>query len=70
MTIEQKYFEFIQAAIDGEIDAADKDELDAFLAASEEGRAVYGDLMALCRRCASHWTVCHRLIPHHIFDIH
>jgi ferric-dicitrate binding protein FerR (iron transport regulator) len=49
MTIEQKYFEFIQAAIDGEIDAADKDELDAFLAASEEGRAVYGDLMALCQ---------------------
>jgi hypothetical protein len=29
MTIEQKYFELIQAAIDGEISSSDKDELDA-----------------------------------------
>ena len=49
MTIEQKYFELIQAAIDGEIDRADKDELDAFLADSEEGRAVYGELLKLCQ---------------------
>jgi hypothetical protein len=49
MTIEQKYFELIQAAIDGEIDSADKQELDAFLADSEEGRVVYGDLVALCQ---------------------
>lgn len=49
MTIEQKYFELIQAAIDGEIDSADKNELDAFLAGSEEGRVVYGELLALCQ---------------------
>ncbi len=49
MTIEQKYFELIQAAIDGEIDGADKEELDAFLAGSAEGREVYGELMALCQ---------------------
>jgi hypothetical protein len=49
MTIEQKYFELIQAAIDGEISSSDKDELDAFLAGSEEGRAVYSELVGLCQ---------------------
>lgn len=49
MTIDPKYFELIQADIDGEIDAAGKAELENFLAESEEGRAVYGDLETLCR---------------------
>jgi hypothetical protein len=49
MTIEQKYFELIQAAIDREISSAEKDELDTFLAGSEEGRAVYSELVALCQ---------------------
>jgi hypothetical protein len=49
MTIEPKYFELIQANIDGEIDDAGKAELETFLAESEEGRAVYEDLETLCR---------------------
>ena len=49
MTIEPKYFELIQADIDGEIDDAGKAELENFLADSEEGRAVYGELETLCR---------------------
>ncbi len=49
MTIEPKYFELIQAEIDGEIDAAGKAELETFLADSEEGRAVYEELETLCR---------------------
>ena len=49
MTIEQNYFELIQATIDGEIDSADKEMLDAFLEESEEGRAVYRELLALCQ---------------------
>lgn len=49
MTIDPKYFELIQADIDGEIDAAGKAELENFLAESEEGRAVYEDLETLCR---------------------
>ena len=48
MTIDPKYFELIQAEIDGEIDAAGKAELEAFLAESEEGRAVYEELETLC----------------------
>jgi hypothetical protein len=47
MTIEAKYFELIQADIDDEIDAAGKAELEAFLAESEEGRAVYEELETL-----------------------
>ncbi|MGW8367454.1 MAG: anti-sigma factor family protein [Gammaproteobacteria bacterium] len=49
MTIDPKYFELIQAEIDGEIDAAGKAELEHFLAESEEGRAVYEELETLCR---------------------
>ena len=49
MAIDQRYFELIQADIDGEIDEGEKSELDAFLAESEEGRAVYEELEALCR---------------------
>ena len=49
MTIDPKYFELIQADIDGEIDDAGKDELENFLAESEEGRAVYEELETLCR---------------------
>ena len=49
MTIDPKYFELIQADIDGEIDAAGKAELENFLAESEEGRAVYEELETLCR---------------------
>ena len=49
MTIDPKYFELIQAEIDGEIDDAGKAELENFLAESEEGRAVYEELETLCR---------------------
>ena len=49
MTIDPKYFELIQADIDGEIDNAGKAELESFLADSEEGRAVYEQLETLCR---------------------
>ncbi len=49
MTIDPKYFELIQADIDGEIDDAGKADLENFLAESEEGRAVYEDLETLCR---------------------
>jgi hypothetical protein len=49
MTIDPKYFELIQAAIDGEIDSDGKSELDSFLAESEEGRAVYEELATLCQ---------------------
>ncbi len=49
MTIDPKYFELIQADIDGEIDDAGKAELENFLAESEEGRVVYGELETLCR---------------------
>jgi len=49
MTIDPKYFELIQADIDGEIDGGDKAELENFLAESEEGRAVYEDLSTLCQ---------------------
>ena len=49
MTIENRYFELIQADIDDEIDAAGKAELENFLAENEEGRAVYEELESLCR---------------------
>ena len=42
MTIEQKYTDLINADIDGEISAADKAELQAFLDESAEGRLVIG----------------------------
>ena len=49
MTIDAKYFELIQAEIDGEIDDAGKAELETFLAESEEGRTAYEELEMLCR---------------------
>ena len=49
MSIDPKYFELIQAEIDGEIDPADKADLEAFLAESEEGRIVYEQLENLCK---------------------
>lgn len=49
MSIEQKYIELINADIDGEIRAADRAELDAFLARSEEGRALHAELQELGR---------------------
>jgi hypothetical protein len=48
MAIEQKYTDLINAAIDGEISAAEKAELDAFLTESTEGRALYEELASLC----------------------
>jgi len=47
MSVDQKYSNLIHADIDGEIEAEDKAELEAFLAQSEEGRALYSDLAAL-----------------------
>lgn len=49
MTIDPRYFELIQEAIDGGIDSDGKAELDTFLAESEEGRAVYEELATLCQ---------------------
>lgn len=49
MAIDPRFNELIQADIDGEIDAADKAELDALLADSEEGRVIYGEFEALAR---------------------
>ncbi len=49
MAIEQKYQDLINADIDGEISAADRTELEAFLADSAEGRALRDDLSSLCR---------------------
>jgi hypothetical protein len=48
MTINPRYFELIQADIDGEIDESGKAELENFLADNEEGRAVYEELETLC----------------------
>lgn len=48
MAIEQKYIDLINAAIDGEIGAADQAELDAFLTESDAGRALYNELSSLC----------------------
>ena len=47
MAIDEKYAELINADIDGEISALEKNELDAFLASSEEGRALAAELRAL-----------------------
>ena len=48
MAINQEHIDLINADIDGEIDQTDKDALDAFLAESEEARALHGELAALC----------------------
>lgn len=49
MTIESRYNDLIQAAIDGELRREEKADLDAFLAQSEEGRALYDEFEALAR---------------------
>lgn len=48
MAIEQKYTDLINAALDGEISAGERAELEAFLARSEEGRALHDELASLC----------------------
>ena len=48
MAIEQKYIDLINADIDGEIDHADKDGLDAFLLENDEARALHVELATLC----------------------
>jgi len=47
MSIDPKMSDLIQADIDGEISAADKADLDAFLAKSEEGRALHSEFATL-----------------------
>ena len=53
MAIAQKYSDLINADIDGEISAAAKSELQAFLEESAEGRALHAELSALCGRLDS-----------------
>lgn len=48
MAIEQKYTDLINAALDGETSAEEQAELEAFLAGSDEGRALHAELAALC----------------------
>lgn len=48
MAINQEFTNLINADIDGEISAADKPELQAFLAQNDEGRAFHEDLSSLC----------------------
>ncbi len=48
MAIDQKYIDLINADIDGEIGHTEKDELNAFLAASTDGRVLHGELAKLC----------------------
>ena len=48
MAIEQKYTDLINAAIDGEISAGEKAELEAFLDSSDDGRALHDELSSLC----------------------
>lgn len=47
MAIEAKFIELINAEVDGEISKTDRAELEAFLAVSEEGRALHADVSAL-----------------------
>ncbi len=47
MSIEQKYIDLINADIDGEIEHADKSELDVFLEENDEARAMRKGLAAL-----------------------
>jgi len=48
MAIDEKNIALINAAIDGELQPESQVELDAFLAASEEGRALDAELRSLC----------------------
>lgn len=47
MAIDERFSGLIQADIDGEIGAADKADLEAFLASNEEGQALYDELRAV-----------------------
>jgi hypothetical protein len=47
MSIEQKFIDLINADIDGEIEHADKSELDVFLEGNDEARALHKQLAAL-----------------------
>jgi hypothetical protein len=48
MAIEQKFIDLINADIDGEIEPADKSELNAFLSQDIEARALHVELTTLC----------------------
>ena len=48
MTIDEKNIALINADIDGEIQPNEKAELEAFLASSEDGRALHEELRSLC----------------------
>jgi hypothetical protein len=48
MAIEQKYIDLINADIDGEIEHADKGDVDAFLSENDEARALHAELATLC----------------------
>lgn len=48
MAIDQKYTDLINADIDGEISDSDSAELQAYLAQSAEGRAIYEEVSLLC----------------------
>ncbi len=48
MTIDERYLELINADIDGEIQPAEKAELEAFLAENAAGRALHEELQSLC----------------------
>ena len=49
MAIEQHIVELINAEIDGEISAAERDELEAHLRSDAEAKALYDELAGLCR---------------------
>jgi hypothetical protein len=48
MAIEPKYIDLINAEIDGEISAADRDRLEEYLAGNADARAMRDDLSNLC----------------------
>lgn len=48
MAIDDRYLELINADIDGEIQPAEKAELEAFLAENAAGRALHEELQSLC----------------------
>lgn len=53
MAIEQKFVDLINADIDGEIEHADKSELDAFLSENNEARTLRVELATLCESIES-----------------
>ncbi len=50
MAIDEQFLELINADVDGEIQPDEKAELEAFLAASAEGRALHEELQLLCAK--------------------